>query len=95
MPSKVAYIDSYDSLGTNAIAISYQDVVRYEITDPYLRLAVYGATELVDRSIPGEGTSSWIHASHSGVVNRLGQVRTSAVPNRRKALLRSGERALH
>ena len=72
--SKVPSIDSYDRLGTTAIAISYQDVIRYEITDPELRIAVYAATELVGRSIPDEGTSSWILSAHSGVVNRRGQV---------------------
>ena len=59
----MAHIDSYDELDTNAIAISHEDV-RNAFADPFFRIVVYGATELVGRGIPAQVTSSWIPPTH-------------------------------
>ena len=92
--SKVADIDSYDSLGPNAIAMSYQDVIRFATTEPYLHFGVHGATELSYRSISDEGPSSWIRSAHVGVANSQGEIRRCMVPCHRESLLWDSEHAL-
>ena len=53
---KVAEIDIYDDLGQKKIAFSYKAVVRSALTDPSLRIVVYGNTECVGPHSPRERT---------------------------------------
>ena len=64
-PQKCPKTNINDNIGTNAIAISYQDVVQIATTDPYTRIVVFGETEQLGRSFPGSGTSSCIQATSS------------------------------
>ena len=64
----VAYIIIHDSFGANAIAVSFEVVLRNPIAVSYGVIAVYGKTELLGRSIPDEETSPWVQDQGNRVV---------------------------
>ena len=81
---KVAYTSIYDDFGTMENAD----------TNPYLRIAVTGATEYVGRTLPAEGHSSWLPPTLSGVANRRRRVWMRMALYGCKTRPRAGEHAL-
>ena len=82
------------SLAQAANAFSYEVNARGALTDPYMQIAVTGGTDQEGGSIPADGASSWLPATHSGAADRQGRDRGGMLPYNRESLLRQEEHAL-